>query len=148
MSQLVRLRRNDTGTPWGFRMNGGAEYGQPLYVFKIVPGSIGFKHGLRPGDAILQIGSVPTSGMRHDQAKMEIIRAGNEVDFIVQRNVVRIPEPQAQQTSPEPQTQSSPGPRIEIVEEASQWHAQNPNVQSRSFKLLQASLEAEQMPGS
>ena len=34
-SNLVCLRRNDTATAWGFRLNGGAEYGQPLYIYKV-----------------------------------------------------------------------------------------------------------------
>ena len=45
-----------------------------------------FRAGLRPGDGLLQIGSVPTHGMSHAAAKMEIIRAGNDVDFIIQRS--------------------------------------------------------------
>ena len=47
--------------------------------------SIAQRVGLRPGDAILQIGNNPTQGMGHSQAKMEILRAGNELDFIIQR---------------------------------------------------------------
>ncbi len=35
MSNLIQLRRSETSMPWGFRMNGGAEYGQPLYVQKV-----------------------------------------------------------------------------------------------------------------
>jgi len=140
MSQLVRMRRHDTSVPWGFRMHGGAEYGMPLFVQKVSPNSIGFKAGLRPGDGFLQIGQVPAQGMRHDQAKMEIIRLGNEVDFIVQRDVVPI---EAGGTS------AAGEPRAEILEESTQWHgkekveAQNPHVQSRSFKILQQQLASE-----
>lgn len=47
--------------------------------------SIAEKSGLKPGDGLLSIAGVPTDGMTHDQAKMEILRAGNELDFFVRR---------------------------------------------------------------
>ena len=57
-----------------------------LYFYmQVVAGSIAFKAGLKPGDGILQIGQLPTEGMTHEQAKMEIIRSGNDLDFIIQR---------------------------------------------------------------
>ena len=53
--------------------------------FKVNPQSLAQKAGLQPGDALLQIGDNSTEGMAHEQAKMEIIRSGNELDFVVQR---------------------------------------------------------------
>ena len=47
--------------------------------------SMAAKAGLQPGDGILAIGMSETANMSHNQAKMEIIRAGNDVDFIIQR---------------------------------------------------------------
>ena len=32
---MVRLRRNTTSTPWGFRMQGGNEYGAVLFIQKV-----------------------------------------------------------------------------------------------------------------
>ncbi|KAI0236260.1 PDZ and LIM domain protein Zasp [Lamellibrachia satsuma] len=90
MSCAIKLRRLNTSTPWGFRMNGGAEYGQPLYIQKVTQNSMAAKAGLQPGDGILAIGMSETANMSHNQAKMEIIRAGNDVDFIIQRNVVPV----------------------------------------------------------
>jgi len=48
--------------------------------------SVAFKAGLVPGDVIRQICDAPTRRMTHEQAKMEIIRAGNELDFFVHRS--------------------------------------------------------------
>lgn len=31
----VRLRRGTTSTPWGFRMQGGYEYGTPLCISQV-----------------------------------------------------------------------------------------------------------------
>jgi len=47
--------------------------------------SVAFKAGLMPGDVIRQISNASTRRMTHEQAKMEIIRAGNELDFFVHR---------------------------------------------------------------
>ena len=35
MAQLIRLKRNNTGTAWGFRMNGGTDLGMPLHIAKV-----------------------------------------------------------------------------------------------------------------
>lgn len=143
----VQLRRHDTGTPWGFRMNGGAEYGQPLYIQKVNPYSLAHKCGLQPGDGILQIGSCPTRGMLHETAKMEIIRAGNDVDFIVQRNVMPTSEPNLPPLSPTRAAPEPPaGPRSQVVHDSASWRGvpvQDPNAQSRSFKMLQQQLASE-----
>jgi len=48
--------------------------------------SVAFKAGLLPGDVIRQICNATTHRMTHEQAKMEILRAGNELDFFVHRS--------------------------------------------------------------
>ncbi|ELU06857.1 hypothetical protein CAPTEDRAFT_228542 [Capitella teleta] len=156
MTALVQLRRYDTSTPWGFRMNGGLEFGQPLYIQKVSPGSPSCKAGLRSADVILQIGQSPTQGMSHQQAKMEIIRAGNDVDFIVQRDGFAVPHPTGDQQSPvmhTPHAHSQPHypphgshPDSGVVHEP-HWRnggaLQDPSAQSMSFKMLQHELQAE-----
>ena len=105
MSLQIRLRRHNTSTPWGFRLNGGTEFNQPLFIqrvcnfnkfsgitlkiywpfIQVTPQSIAEKCGLAPGDGVIQIGSVLTDGLTHEEAKMEIIRSGNDLDFTIQR---------------------------------------------------------------
>jgi len=134
MSNLIKLRRYDTSQPWGFRMNGGTEYGQVLYIQKVTPQTVSWRAGLRPGDGLLQIGSVPTHGMSHAQAKMEIIRAGNEVDFIIQRNVVPVGPPADGVIPLTPRAESS------NYHQHTQQQNIDPGLQSRSFKMLQQQL--------
>lgn len=43
--------------------------------------------GLLAGDGILQINGAATETLEHEAAKMEIIRSGNDVRFLVQRSV-------------------------------------------------------------
>ena len=55
--------------------------------YQVSPKSIAGKAGLHNGDAILQICGESTQGWSHTQAKQAMIRAGNEVDLVVQRSV-------------------------------------------------------------
>ncbi|XP_060552487.1 protein P200-like [Ruditapes philippinarum] len=131
----VRLRRNTTSTPWGFRMQGGHEYGSHLFIQQVNPKSLSHRLGLRVGDRLLAIGSVQAHNMSHEMAKMEIIRAGNELDLIVQRDAsAAVDQLDSRQAYNKPQ-------RTELVEEPTEYRGYtNPNVQSRSFKILQESL--------
>lgn len=52
---------------------------------QVSPKSIAYRSGLRVGDGIIRIGNTPAQYLNHQDAKMEIIRAGNELDFVVQR---------------------------------------------------------------
>ena len=54
-------------------------------LLKVNAKSLAERSGIRPGDAIIQIGNIPTNTMSHDNGKMEIIRAGNDLDLIMQR---------------------------------------------------------------
>lgn len=92
--QTVRLKRTETGTPWGFRLQGGRDFNTPLSVQKVTEKSIAKRSGLKEGDAILCIGKTKTDGLNHEEAKMEIIRNGNELEFVVQRGAVKIWQPE------------------------------------------------------
>ena len=60
---------------------GGRDFNTPLSVQKVTEKSIARRSGLKEGDAILSIGRTKTDGLDHEQAKMEIIRNGNELEF-------------------------------------------------------------------
>jgi len=82
---FVSLRRTDTSQPWGFRMKGGAQMGMPLFVEQVAPNGRAHKGGMAPGDLIVVICGTNVAKCSHDQAKSEILRAGNELDFTLQR---------------------------------------------------------------
>ncbi|XP_069124605.1 PDZ and LIM domain protein 7-like [Argopecten irradians] len=136
-SVLVQLRRNVSATAWGFSIQGGQEHGSCIFIQKVKPKSIADRSGLRAGDGVEQIGHTPTQYLRHEQAKMEIIRAGNELDLYVRRNAVNV--------SGSSSTQES-NSRSYVVEDSTDYRGYtNPNVQSRSFKILQDSLQYAEM---
>lgn len=56
-----------------------------VVFFQMSRNGVADRSGMRPGDGILKINNVPATYLDHEQAKMEIIRSGNELDFVVQR---------------------------------------------------------------
>jgi len=52
---------------------------------QVNPAGIAEVAGLRAGDAVLQINNTPSDELEHEQAKQEIVAAGNAVSLIVQR---------------------------------------------------------------
>lgn len=82
---VVRLRRYDTGQPWGFKMQGGSEVGIPLQVAEVSPKSVAGKAGLQNGDLICYINKSYVEDVTHEHARNEMIRAGNDIDLTIRR---------------------------------------------------------------
>uniref|UniRef100_A0A0V0G8G5 Putative adaptor protein enigma n=1 Tax=Triatoma dimidiata TaxID=72491 RepID=A0A0V0G8G5_TRIDM len=80
----VRLSRTDT-SPWGFRLQGGKDFGQPLLIQKVNGGSLAEKAGLQVGDALVRVNNVDVQDLRHKDAQDTIVRAGNNFEVHVQR---------------------------------------------------------------
>ncbi|XP_074647465.1 PDZ and LIM domain protein 7-like [Tubulanus polymorphus] len=138
MAQEYQLRRNDSSASWGFRLNGGAEFGKPLYIQKITKNSIAHKAGLQPGDVLLRIARTQACGMSHEQAKMEIIRSGCDLDLLVQKNAMDIAAQPANVAPKQPE------------EESIHWEGtgeENKHLQSRSFRMLQMHLDESEATG-
>ena len=51
------------------------------------PGGVGDRCGLKAGDAVLSINNKPSDELEHEAAKYEILRAGNQVEMLIQRSV-------------------------------------------------------------
>ncbi|XP_058804966.1 PDZ and LIM domain protein Zasp-like [Phymastichus coffea] len=86
MAQLIsiKLSRFD-GSPWGFRLQGGKDFGTPLVVQKVNNGSPAEAAGLRAGDAVIRVNSTDMFSLRHKDAQDVIVRAGNNFEMTVQR---------------------------------------------------------------
>lgn len=89
----VRLSRRDSGVSWGFRLQGGTDFNIPLSVQSVNPNSVAERAGLQAGDGILFINQTNTDQLSHEQAKMEIIRSGNEIYMTITRGAVEIWRP-------------------------------------------------------
>ncbi|XP_073845505.1 Z band alternatively spliced PDZ-motif protein 52 isoform X12 [Musca autumnalis] len=80
----IKLSRFDA-QPWGFRLQGGTDFAQPLLVQKVNGGSLAEKAGLMPGDAVLKINDVDVFNLRHKEAQDIVVRSGNNFVMTVQR---------------------------------------------------------------
>ncbi|XP_051156752.1 PDZ and LIM domain protein Zasp isoform X10 [Leptopilina boulardi] len=86
MAQLisVKLSRFD-GSPWGFRLQGGKDFGTPLIVQKVNGGSPAEAAGLKAGDAVIRVNNTDMFNLRHKDAQDVIVRAGNNFEMTIQR---------------------------------------------------------------
>lgn len=86
MAQLigVKLSRFD-GSPWGFRLQGGKDFGTPLVVQKVNSGSPAEAAGLKAGDAVIRVNNTEVYNLRHKDAQDVIVRAGNNFEMTIQR---------------------------------------------------------------
>uniref|UniRef100_A0A2C9KHH7 PDZ domain-containing protein n=1 Tax=Biomphalaria glabrata TaxID=6526 RepID=A0A2C9KHH7_BIOGL len=145
-SDLIRLRRHDTATPWGFRLQGGRDFGLPLFIVNVSPKGIAGKAGLQNGDAVLQICGTSVAGWTHQQAKNELIRAGNEVDLCVARGMVNTSDPKVKAACGVGQTDK----RVELDEGSINPHMNEGtkfrNVTPKTYKILEAQLGSEPLP--
>lgn len=84
-TEEILVKRDATDIPFGFKLQGGADFSTPLSILQVTPNSIAERCGLREGDAIIKINQAETSWMEHARAKQELIRSGNEFILTVQR---------------------------------------------------------------
>lgn len=108
----VQLRRTQNSQPWGFRLKGGVDQGIPLHAEHVGPNGRAAHAGLRPGDIILAICGTNAQNLTHMQVKQEILRAGNDLDLVVQRG-----ELTGSQPAPGAPSQKQEEERVQIVEE-------------------------------
>ncbi|KAJ8318909.1 hypothetical protein KUTeg_004000 [Tegillarca granosa] len=81
---IIQLSRPDSSVSWGFRLQGGSDFSTPLSVQSVQPNSVAECSGLQAGDGLLAINNFATDSMSHENAKMEIIRSGNEISLLIQ----------------------------------------------------------------
>lgn len=83
----AQVVRRDVSEPWGFRLQGGADVGQPLTIHRLTPGSPAARIGLRTGDEIVEIASTSTSSLTYQQS-LDLINSHNDTILLtVERKV-------------------------------------------------------------
>ncbi|XP_077504863.1 Z band alternatively spliced PDZ-motif protein 52 isoform X5 [Amblyomma americanum] len=107
----VKLQRGD-GTSWGFRLAGGKDFGYPLSIQRVNPGSLAEKGGLQTGDALISIQGKSTDQLRHKEAQDAIMRAGNYLELQVTRGASMTWKPKVTPVGsmPKPGPMSNGGP--------------------------------------
>ncbi|CAH1975512.1 unnamed protein product [Acanthoscelides obtectus] len=85
MAVDLRLNRVNADSAWGFRIVGGADFGEPLIVVKVNENSLAENAGMMVGDVIVRINDTPTAGLTHTEAHDLLIAQGNEFVLGVRR---------------------------------------------------------------
>ncbi|XP_019761515.2 PDZ and LIM domain protein Zasp isoform X2 [Dendroctonus ponderosae] len=80
----VRLTKGDSPN-WGFRLQGGKDFGTPLVIQKVNGGSPAERAGLIAGDAVIKINNVDVYNLLHKEAQDVIVRAGSSFEMVIQR---------------------------------------------------------------
>lgn len=104
MAQLINLKltRNDQSSPWGFRLQGGKDFGTPLLIQKVNFGSLAEKAGLQVGDALVRVNGQDVYDVRHKDAQDVILRAGNAFELTIQRGGTSTWKPSVTPVGPSP----------------------------------------------
>jgi len=77
--------RESANEPWGFRLAGGKDYGQPLSISQVSVDSLAAKVGLTANDFLISIAGKEVFDMTHEQAEKTIMNAGNKFNMVIER---------------------------------------------------------------
>ncbi|KAH3861866.1 hypothetical protein DPMN_024819 [Dreissena polymorpha] len=84
--ETIWLQRPSGDIPWGFRLQGGREFAQPLSVQRVTPGSVAANsNSLAPGDLVLKIGNVNATNITHNEAQEVICGATNILQLTIKK---------------------------------------------------------------
>ncbi|XP_065921672.1 sorbin and SH3 domain-containing protein 1 isoform X31 [Magallana gigas] len=83
MSYAVVLKG---GPPWGFRIQGGKEFNEPISVAKINPNSKAYVEGIKVGDLIESLNGQKTEGLLHNDVQQLIKIASGELALQLDRS--------------------------------------------------------------
>jgi len=81
----LTLFRESAEEPWGFRLAGGKDYGQPLSISQVSKDSLASKVGLSANDFLISIAGKDVFEMTHEQAEKTIMEAGNKFSMVIER---------------------------------------------------------------
>ncbi|XP_065343061.1 uncharacterized protein LOC135941455 isoform X6 [Cloeon dipterum] len=106
------------GSPWGFRMHGGADTTQPLRISRVNPGSKAFDESVREGEVITSINGQPTIGLPNCEAHALIKAAGDTLQLTLSQDPSkrRPHKPAATPPQPEHNTEKQTSETGEIKE--------------------------------
>ncbi|XP_060860554.1 PDZ and LIM domain protein Zasp isoform X8 [Metopolophium dirhodum] len=104
MAQLINLKlsRHDQSSPWGFRLQGGKDFGTPLLIQKVNFGSLAEKSGLQVGDALVRVNNQDVYDVKHKDAQDVILGAGNAFEVTIQRGGTSTWKPSVTPVGPSP----------------------------------------------
>ncbi|CAF0885454.1 unnamed protein product [Brachionus calyciflorus] len=88
----IILERHDPSVPWGFRLQGGADYRLHLSIKKVNPNSPAHNK-LHPGDVIVGIQGADVSNFTHQQGSDLIKMSGGSLNLLVRKGQYNVIKP-------------------------------------------------------
>lgn len=79
------LKKEDCYEPWGFSINGGANFAFPTTIVKIKINSPAFRCGLRAHDVICKVNGKSISDLKSEEVAKKMIYSGNSLELIIRR---------------------------------------------------------------
>ncbi|KAL3876648.1 hypothetical protein ACJMK2_034456, partial [Sinanodonta woodiana] len=153
--ETIWLQKPSGDIPWGFRLQGGREFGQPLTVQRVTPGSIAANGRLDPGDIILKIGNVNATGITHNEAQDVIRGATNILQLTIRKGTMStvsapvsptISTQYSNQPPPSPPPYRSPSPLADTFTIRNRVHISRRNQTVASlttFRTIQSVTHTE-----
>ncbi|XP_029371523.1 PDZ and LIM domain protein 5b isoform X3 [Echeneis naucrates] len=132
--------------PWGFRLQGGKDFCQPLTISRLTDGGKAVRAKMSVGDIILSINGIATDSMNHLEAQNKIKACTGSLNLTLQRpssapkDAVPMEEEETvKKPAVEPENHVSPlsdASKKRLIEDTEDWHPRTGTSQSRSFRIL------------
>ncbi|XP_049594029.1 PDZ and LIM domain protein 5b isoform X3 [Syngnathus scovelli] len=129
--------------PWGFRLQGGKDFGLPLTISRLTDGGKAAKAKISVGDVILSINGISTDTMNHLEAQNKIKACTGNLSLNLQRAASAAKGgSQVQGDSDKKDLDMnhaaalSEASKKRLIEDTEDWHPKTGTAQSRSFRIL------------
>ncbi|KAI4483808.1 hypothetical protein M0804_008068 [Polistes exclamans] len=79
------MKKESCHEPWGFSINGGADFAFPVTIVKIRINGLAFSCGLRANDVILLVNGKSICELESTEVAKLMIDSGNNLELIIRR---------------------------------------------------------------
>ncbi|XP_056874832.1 PDZ and LIM domain protein 5b isoform X4 [Takifugu flavidus] len=140
--------------PWGFRLQGGKDFGVPLTISRLTDGGKAARAKMSVGDVILSINGISTDSMNHLEAQNLIKACIDSLSLTLQRSKTSNDGASEEgdgtdtkKANADNHTLGDPSKK-RLIEDTEDWHPRTGTSQSRSFRILAqlTGTENEQVP--
>ncbi|XP_061731698.1 PDZ and LIM domain protein 5b isoform X3 [Nerophis ophidion] len=129
--------------PWGFRLQGGKDFGVPLTISRLTDGGKAARAKMSVGDVILSINGISTESMNHLEAQNKIKACAGNLSLTLQRSssaadggLKGAAETLKKDFELLHAAALNEASKKRLMEDTEDWQPRTGTSQSRSFKIL------------
>ncbi|XP_077353492.1 PDZ and LIM domain protein 5b isoform X4 [Festucalex cinctus] len=129
--------------PWGFRLQGGKDFGLPLTISRLTDGGKAAKANMSIGDVILSINGISADSMSHLEAQNKIKASSVNLSLNLQRGSSAAKggsqvggDSDKKESNMIHASALSEASKKRLIEDTEDWHPKTGTSQSRSFRIL------------